>query len=162
MRDLPQDSGEYLSALRNIHSLTLCDIKVEDIGEEGFRGCFSVFRETLTHLSLDAFTTSFSAFVTLVNYFPNITTLQLSSFALERDMGPVPSLTRPLRGTIHVHCVRAHCSRFFDRFSKLDLEYEELVIDPPWSMGWKFLEGALRTSPGTIKFLRLGAELKRE
>ena len=162
MRDLPRDSGEYLSALHNTRSLTLCDIKVEDIGEEGFRACFSAFRETLTHLSLDAFTTSFSAFVTLVDYFPNITSLRLSSFAQERDTGPVPSPSRPLRGKIHIHNVRTHCLRFFDRFAKLDLEYEELVIDSPWSMAWKFLESTLRTSPGTIKFLRLAAELQRE
>ena len=162
MWDLPRDSGEYLSALRNIRSLGLFDIRVEDIGEAGFHTCFSAFRETLTQLSLGTFTTSFGAFVTLVNYFPNITTLQLSSFAQERDKGPVPSLSRPLRGKLHICHVRSHCSRFFNRLAKLDLEYEELAIDSHWSMGWKFLESVLRISPGSIKTLRLCPDLLRE
>lgn len=98
MQDLPQDSGEYLSALRNLHSLTLAHTRVERIDEEGFRACFSSFRGTLTCLSLESFATSFGAFVTLVDYFPNITTLRLHSFVLEPDQGPVPILSRPLRG----------------------------------------------------------------
>ena len=132
MRDLPQDSGEYLSALRNIRNLTLCDIKVEDVGEEGFRACCSAFRETLAHLSLDAFTTSFGGLVTSVDYFPNITTLQLSLFAQECDTRPVPSLSRPLRGKVHTLDVRTHCSRFFDRFTKLDTRLRSKPPDEPF------------------------------
>jgi len=102
MRDLPQDSGEYLSALRNIHNLTLFNTKVEHIPKDQFHTCFSTFRGTLTYLSLEVFDTSFSAFVTLVNFFPNLRTLQLRSFALGPDEGPVPSLSRPLRGKLHL------------------------------------------------------------
>ena len=68
---------------------------------------FSAFRDTLTYPSLETFTASFSAFVTLVDYFPNITTLRLRSFELEPDGGPVPSLSRPLRGKLYVREVRA-------------------------------------------------------
>ena len=107
MQDLAQDSGEYLSVLRNLHSLALVNVCVEHISEDGFRACFSAFRDTLTYPSLETFTTSFSAFVTLVDYFPNITTLRLRSFELEPDGGPVPSLSRPLRGKLYVREVRA-------------------------------------------------------
>ena len=75
MRDLAQDSGEYLSALRNLRTLTLSNITVEHISEREFCTCFSTFRGSLTRLSLDTFATSFSAFVTLIDYFPNITML---------------------------------------------------------------------------------------
>lgn len=90
MRDLPQDSGKYLSTLCNIHSLTLFNARVEHISEDLFHTCFSAFRGTLTYLSLESFATSFSAFVILVDYFPNITTLRFTSFALGPDEGPVP------------------------------------------------------------------------
>ena len=39
--------------------------------------CFSAFRETLTHLTLNTFAASLSAFVTLVDYSPNIISLKL-------------------------------------------------------------------------------------
>ena len=104
MHDLARHSGEYLSALRNIHSLRLCNIRLEHIGEDQFRTCFSAFRETLTHLSLEIVTTSIGEFVTLMDYFPNITDLQLCSFELEQDEGPVPPLSRSFRGRLHVSC----------------------------------------------------------
>jgi hypothetical protein len=163
MRNLQEHSGEYFSALRNIHSLTLFNPRVQHISEENFRVCFSAFRGTLTHLSLERFATSFSAFVTLVDYFPNITALHLCSFALGPDEGPVPPLSRPLRGKIHVRHVRTHCLEFFNRLAKLDLEYEELVIDSLRVMGGSaFLESTLQLSTNTVKYLRLTAELRRE
>jgi hypothetical protein len=163
MRDLPRDSGEYLSGLHNIHSLTFFDIKVDHISEELFHTCFSAFRETLTYLSLEAFATSFSAFVTVVDYFPNITTLQLSLFDLSPDEGPVPPLSRPLRGKVQVFEVRGHCLEFFDRFGKLDLAYEELVINSPFlSLTAKFLESAFQVGTSTVSFLRLTVDIQCE
>ena len=164
MRDLAQDSGKYLSALPNLHSLTLGDTAVEHLSEEEFRNCFSAFRETLTFLSLDSFTTSFSAFVILVDYFPNITTLRVEWFILGPDERPVPSLSRPLRGKLHAHNVGDHCSEFFDQVAKLDVEYEELVTSCSTTLfHWTdVLKSFLRISTSTVKFLRLIAELQCE
>ena len=163
MRRLAQDSGKYLSSLHNIYDLTLHNTRVEHISEDAFCACFSAFRGALTSLFLDTCVTSFSAFVTLVDYFPNITTLKLSLFALEPDEGPIPPLSRPLRGKVHVR--RAHANRleFFNRFSKLHLEYEELIIDSPFVfVETEFLESALQISASTVKFLRVTAELGRK
>ena len=164
MRDLPWDSGEYLSALHNIHSLKFCDTRIERLDEEGFRICFSAFRETLTCLSLETFATSFNAFVTLVDYFPNLTTLRLRPFVLEPDEGPVPSLSRPLRGKLRVRDGHGDCLKFFNRFAKLDLEFEELVISSGSSMfvEMAFLNSALKLSANTIKFLRVTTEPEGE
>jgi len=165
MRGLGQESGEYFSALRNIHSLALCNIRVEYISEDQFRTCFSAFRETLTHLSLETVTTSIGAFVALVDYFPNITTLQLCSLVLEHDKRTTPPLSRPFRGKVRVHCSRGDRLGFFDQFAKLDLEYEELVVtscDLFLNEKIEFLESALQISVGTIKFLRLITELECE
>ena len=163
MGDLAQNSGEYFSALCNLHSLTLDNISVEHIGKEEFDTCFSAFRETLTCLSLDSFATSFSAFVTLIDYFPNVTTLQLRSFVLEPDTRPIPSLSRPLRGKLHVHDVHDDCSEFFNRFAELDPEYEELEIGASLLFipvpGSKFVESVLQISFSTVKVLKLTAEL---
>ena len=160
MRDLAHDSGEYLLALCNTRSLTLLNTRVEHISEDEFRICFSAFRQTLTLLSLGSFATSFSAFVTLVDYFPNIATLELGSIALEPDEGPVPPLSRPLRGKLYVYKLHANSLEFFYQFTKLDLEYEELVIGPVAET--KLLQGILRISAGTVKFLRLDAGFHRE
>ena len=156
MRDLPQDAGGYLPGLRNIHSLTFRRIMIENVGERGLRICFSAFRETVTHLALYIFKTSFDAFVALVDYFPNIRVLQLRPEGLKPDEGPVPTLSRPLRGKVYVDCVQADCYRFLDRFARLDLEYEGLVIDSSVRpLGTGFLQSALQISASTVKYLRL-------
>ena len=95
LQDLMQDCGEFFSALHNLRSLMFYNIRVEHCGGGGFPARFSPFRETLTHLSLSIFSMSFSAFVTLVGYFPNLTTLSLDWFMLGSDEGPAPSLSRP-------------------------------------------------------------------
>ena len=163
IQDHAQDSGEYLLVMPNLRSLTLHNTRVEYASEDEFRTCFSAFRETLTYLSLETFATSFSAFVTVVDYFPNITTLQLCSFELEPDKRPVPRLSRPFRGKVHVYA-QDNFSEFLDRFAKLNLDYEKLVINTPFSVfpETKFVENALQISTGTIKFLKLTAELRCE
>lgn len=162
MRDLAQDSAEYLSALCNLRSLTVQNTWVEHISEEGYRSCFSAFRGTLTYLSLDSSVTSFSAFAALVDYFPNIRTLLLYSLTLKPDDGPVPTSSRPLRGKAHIH-VQHHDLEFFDRLAELNPEYEELVIDAIYHQpGGRSLERILRISPSTVKILRLVAQLSRE
>jgi hypothetical protein len=149
--------------LRNLHTLALYQTRVEWTSQEELGACFSAFRETLTSLSLNVFTTSFSAVVTMIDYFPNITALELRSFKLEHDEGPVPRLSRPFRGKLHVRDIHTNYLDFFNRFAKLDLEYEELVIDSSFIlMEPEFLESALQVSTSTIKSLRLTAELEGE
>ena len=164
MRGIPEEFGKCLPALRNLHSLTLSNIEAEHLSRENLRARFSAFRVTLTYLSLDNFTTLFRALVNLVDYFPNITTLQLRSFILKLDGGLVPHLSRPYQGKLLVSITRHGDLEFFNRFAKLDLEYEELTVESPYPMfiGAKFVESALRISAGTVKFLRLTSELQGE
>ena len=163
MRDLAWGSGEYFLALRNLQSLTLSSIKIEYIGDDQFPTRFSSFRETLTYLSFSTLIASFGALVALVNYFPNVATLELHRFILEPDEGPISSSSRPLRGRkLHIHEVLSNHSESFNRFSESNLEYEELVIDSHFPLGTKFLDRALQISTGTVKFLRLAAYLRRE
>ena len=165
MQVLPGHSGEYLSALHNLSSLTLRLVIVERIREDGLHTYFSAFRETLTHLSLPGFPAApFSAFVALVGYFPNVTTLQLEpAFTPRLDEGSVPSFSRPPRGKLIVYRVRVDNLEFYNRFASLDLEYEELIVASRYIfMGKTFVESVLRISPSTIKFLKLARGLRRE
>jgi len=162
MRNLTKDCGGYFSALHNIHSLALSGIKMERTSEEGFRACFSAFRETLTDLTLRLFATSFSMFVTLVDYFPNIATLRLNAFALMPDEGPVPPLSRPLRGELHVRQSDPRCLEFINRLAKLDLEYEGLIFESRISVETKCLKNVLQVSASTVKYLRLDSTIQRE
>ena len=158
MGALAQHSGKYLSVLRNLRSLRLRSIWVEDIDEDQFHTCFSTFRETLTYLSLDEFAASFGAFVTLVAYFPNITTLQLDMPKLVHNDRPVPSLSRPFRGKLQVCNVQAESLEFLNRFAELDPDYEELVIGPSrW--GTEYLQSVLQVSTRNVKFLMLADNL---
>ena len=169
MGDLPLDPGAYLSALRNLRILKLYAIRVEHVRGERFSTCFSAYREILTRLSLDVFATSFSAFVALVGYFPNIGNLELHLLELERDVAPVPTLSQPLRGKLHVQCVQEffleYSVEFYDQFAKLEQEYEELTIDTytlSVPIKAKLLGIALQTSTATIKLLRLSDEFRGE
>ena len=152
MQKLAEDSGEYLSALHGVRSLTLYHIGIGPISQEDLCDCFSAFSEILTDLTLNTFVTSFSGFVTLLDYFPNLTTLKFSLFTVIPDKGPVPPLSRPLRGKIYVGSPLVDCREFFNRFAELDLEYEELVV-----CSWIQTESVLRLSTGTVKYLRLKA-----
>ena len=161
--DFAWDSEEYFSALRNLRSLTLSSIKVKYVSDDQFYAHFSAFRETLAHLSFSSLIASFSALVALVDYFPNLATLEPHTFILEPEEGPIFSPSRPLRGKkLHIHDTLSNHSESFDRFSESDLEYEELVIDSHVTLETKFLEQALQISAGTVKFLRLAANLRRE
>jgi len=158
--DLPKEPGEYIFALRNIHSLQLVNIRIDPLSKE-LQTCLSAFRETLTSLTLLFFVASFSAFVSLIDYFPNITALQLGMFALNPDEGPLPSLSRPLQGKIHIRPPHPGCLGFIDRLAKLDQECEELVIGATnANLETEFFVRALQFS--TAKYLRLLGSFERE
>jgi hypothetical protein len=163
MQNLARNSGGYLAALHNLCSLTLIDIGIVPIGEEAFHTCFSAFRESLTELSLEHFDTSFSTFVTLVGYFPNISTLQLELSALDPYEGPVPPLSQPLRGEIYIRYTNPNWQEFLSQFSKLNSEYDRIVVDfSLLVVGAEALESALQLDTSGLKCLRLEARLRRE
>jgi len=165
MRGLSQDHGQYLPALCNVRGLKLFSAEVKHISEAQFQPCFSGFRGTLTYPFIDYIFASFGAFVALVDYFPNLRTLELRMYGLGRDEGPVPPFSRPPRGRLHVHPSSGDPSELLSRFAKLDLEYEVLVIEPLTSRYLdrpRFLESALQISPNTVKYLTMTDELQSE
>ena len=156
------ETSYWMRNLHNIHSLKLGNATIVHISKEEFHTRYSAFRETLLNLNLQSFVTSFSAFVTLVDYFPNLTTLRLGSFTVKPDEEPVPTLSRPLRGRIHLNCTSRNCAEFFDRLAKLDPGYEELELDSESRVETKLVESVLRLCARTVKYLRLTARFERE
>ena len=165
---LPSDAKSskrwrYFPALCNLRSLTLCNTNIGHICNQTLHTCFSVLRQTLTELSLVGFTTSFSTLMTLVGYFPNITTLRMSLFMLVPDERPAIPLPQPLRGKL---CIwgfyAASLPGLADWLAKLDPECDELVIESAFAVGTEALERVLRSSAGTIKYLRLMTPLQRK
>ncbi|KAF9780738.1 hypothetical protein BJ322DRAFT_278963 [Thelephora terrestris] len=160
MKDFLKDYGPYLSALRCLRSLTLYTVDIHHVDEEALHTCFSAFRETLTELTLGTFVTTFSMFVTLVDYFPNITALRLSLPSLVPSEGPVPLLSRPLRGKISLrYPVQTNSREFADELAKLDLEYDELAVKSHSSVSPELFESQLQISASTVKSLKLAFAL---
>ena len=89
--------------------------RLSSISESQHRSCFSASRDTLTYLSLDYFTTSFGAFATSVDYFPNITALRLRSMNLKPNEGLVldDHHLGPFGGNLHLRC-----SKLFSRIPR--------------------------------------------
>ena len=160
IQNLLKGFGAYLSALHNIRNLELDNISFERINAEELRTCFSAFRETLTDLTLALFATSFDVFVTLIGYLPNITALRLGPFVVKPDEGPVPQLSRTLRGKIHLFGSYLGCAEFFNRLAKLNPEYEELGLEN--DVGRGLLNSILQLSANTVKYLRLAVNFQRE
>jgi len=89
---------------------------------------FLVFRDTLSSLFLDRVCLTWGAFVTLIDYFPNLRDLHLSEPSFVVDRQPT-SLSRPPRGKFGISVLPEGTIRVFsDGFSKLELEYDELEI----------------------------------
>ncbi|KAF9648089.1 hypothetical protein BDM02DRAFT_3269711 [Thelephora ganbajun] len=89
---------------------------------------FSAFRHTLSSLSLSQVSITWSAFIVLVGYFPNLRDLHIFKIWFRKDDWPVPCLPHALRGRLLVSFGTA--MRFpFDRLVGLKLEYEEVEVD---------------------------------
>ncbi|KAF9783870.1 hypothetical protein BJ322DRAFT_1067469 [Thelephora terrestris] len=162
MEDVSRDSGGYLSALHNLRSLTLCNITLLPNGQEEILACFSAFRETLTELSLERISASFSSFVSLVGYFPNITTLRVEFFAWDYYESPVPPLSQPLRGEIYIRFTEIYWWKFIDQFTMLNQKYDRLVLDfGSIVVDAKNLESLLQSSASSVKYLQLEATPRR-
>lgn len=90
---------------------------------------FSAFQHTLSSLSLIALSITWSTFVALVGYFPNLRALAIIGTSLRVDDRPVPHIPHPLRGRLFIDLTsKRDLDLPIDRFPGLGLEYEELGI----------------------------------
>ena len=118
---------DYLPFLHRLQHLSLFSVQIpSDISPK--LEIFSAFQYTLSHLSLVDCDVSISALVTLINYFPSLDHLDLSSFRRNTDGMPTPSLSRPRMSRLHLSDLRTDALRFFNKLSRFGPAFDEVVV----------------------------------
>lgn len=118
---------------------------------------FSTFRHSLSQLSLSYCDITISAFVTLINYFPNLSRVDLHRLLHVVDGKPAPPLSRRLLGQLHISGVYVgdFGSGFLDRLSELGLTFDEIVFTEPRSVCARTVERVVDAVGVSVKRLRL-------
>lgn len=91
-------------------------------------GLFSAFQQTLSSLSLADCRTTSNALITIINYFPLLVNLDLQALTYEEDRGPVPQLSRPLRGRLVIADCETTIRVLFDKLSNPPPALDELFL----------------------------------
>ena len=87
------------------------------------------FQHALSSLLLVRVSITWTGFVTLLGYFPNLMNLKVREVSFGADICPPPHLPCALRGRLLVRCVKERDPvPFIDQFVGQKLEYEELVV----------------------------------
>jgi len=142
----------YLPSLCSLESLGLSSMSLgPDVPQQ--IGLFSTFQHTLSSLCLSSCHITSSALITLINYFPLLANLDLQSLTYTVVDGPVPRLSRPLRGRLVIaDCKSAHRA-LFNKLSNPPPELDELAlrrVDLPI-----FYDAVLGTHGGSTKSLKM-------
>lgn len=120
---------------------------------------FSTFRHTLSSLLLHNLTLLWSAFIVIVDYFPHVRNLEVSQPRWGIDYEQTPPLSRPLRGRLSIDMSESLALRSFaDRFSGLEVEYDELSIvgERKPRLSTQHYQRIIDTCGKSLKRLRLG------
>jgi hypothetical protein len=89
---------------------------------------FSAFRHTLEHISLSHGVVTIGGLITLINYIPNLTELELDTFGYHSGgFGPLPLLSRPLE-RLSVTGSTTYNLDLFDRLSGLGFSADEVEV----------------------------------
>ena len=118
---------------------------------------FLAFRDTLSSLSLEYVSLTWSTFVGLINYFPNLRELLFHDSSLETDHSPIPPLSRPLRGTLCLSTLSAsHFSTLSRGIAGLEPEYDRLeIIHDPYQPFYD-VQHIISACEKTLTYLMLG------
>lgn len=120
----------YFPSFHRLHTINLSDVHISsDIPEriEMFSHC----QQVLSSLILVDVSLPWRSFITLIDYFPNLRNLELSTLAFDDDnINPLP-LSRPLRGKLCFYLSEAATVTAFSDwlFTGPVIEYDELVAD---------------------------------
>ena len=91
---------------------------------------FSPCQPALSSLALSVVSLQWRSFIAIIDYFPNPRNLELQCLSFEDENRNLPPLSRPLRGTLSFYLSEEkNLAAFFDWFARLEVEYEELVVD---------------------------------
>ena len=86
--------------------------------------------QSLSSLALSVVSLQWRSFIAIIDYFPNLRNLELQCLSFKDENRNLPPLSRPLRGTLSFYLSEEkNLAAFFDWFARLEVEYEELVVD---------------------------------
>ncbi|KAF9645185.1 hypothetical protein BDM02DRAFT_3131246 [Thelephora ganbajun] len=117
---------DYLLSFFRLQRLALCHTNIGPTICE-HPEWFSAFQHTLSSLSLTQVSTTWSVFIALVGYFPNLRDLDIFRTLFQVDDLPVPPLPHALRGRLSI-TFRDVMAFPIDRLCGLKPEYEELEM----------------------------------
>jgi len=110
---------------------------------------------TLSSLTFHVVLITWPAFVSIVDYFPNVRDLKVTDPTWEADHQQAPPLSRPLRGRLSIQMYQDQVlSAFADRFSGLEVEYDEILI--LGNLPTLHYQRIIDTCGKSLKRLRLG------
>ena len=148
----------YLSSFHRLQRLFLCSTSIKP-GISKRLQVFSAFRHSLSSLILHTLILTWSSFVALVDYFPYVRDLEVSHPIWGIDYEQAPPLSRPLRGRLSINvCQHLALKIFTDRFSGLEVEYDELLIlgEDGARSSARHYQRVIDTCGNSLKRLRLG------
>ena len=119
---------DYFPSLRQLQHLYLGSVRLPS-SIYWATWMFSAFRHTLSQLTLGSCDITTCAFVTLINYFPNLNRLDLACPLLKVDAKSPSPLSRPKLGQLRISKVFESGLRLLDRLSELGLAFDEIIFN---------------------------------
>ena len=147
---------EYFPSFHQLRHFTLSSPHIPSSPQQ--LEVFSTFQHSLSEISLASCSATKSAFVTLINYFPNLIRLHLRHINYDKEDEPIPPLSRLHFKKLCVSEWSADSLDLIDELSKLGLDFEEVVISESVFPGASWSEFAKRIVDAfgaNTKYLRL-------
>jgi hypothetical protein len=147
---------DYFPSFRQLRRLTMCFTRISSFPQQ--TELFSAFQHTLSEICLWDCSVTRSAFVALINYFPNLACLDLRSLDSCKDDKPFGPLSQPLFKKLHATPWTTETMDLPDELSKLGVRFEEIVISSAmlmvrWSDFVKRIIGAFGASAKHLRML---------
>ena len=152
---------DYFPSFRQLNHLTLlfAHVSLRSLRIE----LFSAFQHSLSTISLGCSITK-HAFVTLINYFPNLAHLYLYGLDCRKSSGPTPSLSRLLFKSLYITVGPLDTLFLLDELSRSGLRFDEVIVasiipQPTWP---EFSRRVIEIFGARAKYLRIHAAFERK
>ena len=144
---------DYFPSFRQLRHLTLLFASFQPHHTK----LFSTFQHSLSTISLSGCSITKNAFVTLINYFPNLAHLHLRGLSCHEKDEPSLPLSRLLFKSLYVTVWRADSLFLLDELSRSGLRFEEVIVSgmipkPSWP---EFTRRVVGIFGAHVKYLRI-------
>ena len=145
--------SDYFRSLHRLQNLALRDIPRI---ESNTPNLFIAFQDTLSSLVLYHVYLTWSTFVALVDYFPNLRELDFSESTFEPDQFPVSPPSRPPRGKLRLSTLLASdFGTLCQGIAGLEPEYDQLEIIDIFEQTHSNVQRIIWACKKTLTYLRV-------